>query len=522
MKGKMRRAGLAAAAALTMSIAFAPGFALADSGHHGQGYGRGNGQQEYGNGHKEHDHGDRGEKMGLQLRVQGTIAALNKAAAYYNPLIQADEQKVQTALTAAIQASAAAGAQAAPVNTSADVTIEQQIQAAVSQMSSAQTRQQMLSLIAQVRDLSAKLQEQVKQSSQRQQDDHGKGDDHGDAAFGWMNAILHAFGLNKIEIGSSGADSVQSLQQMQAKLQAAEGRYAALYARVQTALQSGANGRVTMEGERVLWSLLHSYVQASAQLLHGLMRIDGYLSSQASTGTPTGTPGGSTTPPSPPTPPSGGGSTTTPSGTASKLSVSQGTITAGQNVTVSGTVYSTANTVMAGASVSVTVDGVSAQTQTAGNGTFSVTVQPTAAASQAAITVVANGATVSSPQFVLTVNPAAPYSITSSSTAVANVGPSQLSAVTYTVKDQYGNVVPNATVDFSIRQAVGTTSEAQAEVGESVGALSVVQLPTGPNGQVTVDYTSSSTADNDNDVVDSIVATVAGTNVTNTQAQFAY
>ncbi len=519
MKGKMRRAGLAAAAALTLSIAFAPGFALADSGHHGQGYGHGNGQQEHGNGHKEHDHGDHGEKMGLQVRVQGTIAALNKAAAYYNPLIQADEQKVQAALTAAIQTSAAAGAQTAPVNTSADVTIEQQIQAAVNQMSSAQTRQQLLSLIAQVRDLSAKLQEQVKQSSQRQQDDHGKGNDHGDAAFGWMNAILHAFGLGKIEIGSSGADSAQSLQQMQAKLQAAEGRYAALYARVETDLQSGANGRVTTEGERVLWSLLHSYAQASAQLLHGLMRIDGYLSSQASTGTPTGTPGTPTTPPSSQ---NGGGSTTTPSGTASKLSVSQATVTAGQNVTVSGTVYSTANTVMAGASVSVTVDGVSAQTQTAGNGTFSVTVQPTAAVSQAAITVVANGATVSSPQFVLTVNPAAPYSITSSSTAVANVGPSQLSAVTYTVKDQYGNVVPNATVDFSLRQAVGTTSEAQAEVGESVGSLSVVQLPTGPNGQVTVDYTSSSTADNDNDVVDSIVATVAGTNVTNTQAQFAY
>lgn len=495
MNGKMRKAGFTAAAALTLSMALAPGFALADSGHHGHG-------------HKSSDHGRHSQQITFQLKVQNTLTALNKVATYYNPLIQADEQKVQTELAAAIQASTAANAQSqsAPVNTSADVTIEQQIQAAITQMSSAQSPQQLLSLTAQVRELSGKLQSQVQQAARQQKhgDDHGKGDDNSHSALGWMNAILHAFGLGKLELGSSGADSVQSLQQMQAKLQAAEGRYAALYARVQTALQSGGSAQVSSENERSLWSLLHSYERASAALLRGLMNIDNYLSTQTS--------------PSP----SPGSSATTPSATSSVLSVSQGTVTAGQNVTVTGTVYSTANTAMAGIPVTVTVDGVSAQTQTAANGAFSATVQPTTAAVNAPISVVASGTAVNNPQFVLTVNPAAAYSITSSTTTTTNVGASQMSAVTYTVKDQYGNVVPNAMVDFSIRQAVGTTAEAQAEVGEAAGSLSVLQLQTGSNGQATVDYTSSSTADNDNDVVDSVVATVAGTNVSNSQAQFAY
>ena len=509
MNGKMRRAGLTAAAALTMSLALAPGFAMADSGHHGHGQNE-HGQQHQSQSdhryksHKEHDRGDRGEKFGFQLRVQATLAALNKAAAYYNPLIQTAEQKVQTELASAIQASATVGAQS-PANTSADVAIEQQIQAAITQMSSVQSPQQLLSLVSQVSELVSELKAQVKQSSGQHRDDHGKGDDHSHAAYGWMNAILHAFGLGEVENSSSGGD-VKSLQQMQAKLQTAEGRYAALYARVQAVIQSDSSGSVTPRSAHLLWSLLHSYDEASAELLHGLTNIGAYLSTLTTVTTP----------------PSGGTGTTVASATYSTMSVSQGTITAGQNVTVSGSVYSTADAAMSGVPVTVTVDGVSAQTQSAANGGFSVTLQPTTAADSAPISVVAGGTAVNGSQFDLTVNPGAPYSITSSATSAAGVGASQMSAITYTVKDQYGNVVPNAMVDFSVRQAVGTSTEAQAESAEAAGTLSMTQLPTGANGQVTVDYTSSSTADNDGDVVDAVVATVAGTSVTNAQAQFTY
>jgi len=197
-------------------------------------------------------------------------------------------------------------------------------------------------------------------------------------------------------------------------------------------------------------------------------------------------------------------------------------VTAGQNVTISGTVNNSDGQDLASLPVVVVADGKSMATTTNATGQYSVTLQPTAAVTGSVVTVTADNVQISSSSDLLSVTPAAASSLASSITGLTTVGPDSAQQITYTLLDAYGNPIGGQTVDFALQQVVGTTSESTSESAEAPGTLSANAAVTDAQGQVTVTYTSSATADSDGDLQDHVIASVPGTSVTNSQAQFAY
>jgi len=197
-------------------------------------------------------------------------------------------------------------------------------------------------------------------------------------------------------------------------------------------------------------------------------------------------------------------------------------VTAGQDVTVSGTVKNASGQVLASYPVTVSADGQVIAATSNADGQYAVSFTPTSEVTSGLITVVADGVQISGPNTLLTVNAAAPATLTSTVTNTIYVGANSTQTVTYTLLDAYGNPVVGQTVDFGLQQKVGATTETTNESQEAQGVLSASSAVTNSAGQVTVTYTSSPTADADGDLTDVIVASVPSTSLTNTQAQFSY
>ncbi|MHB1627199.1 MAG: hypothetical protein ACYCVB_02305 [Bacilli bacterium] len=220
----------------------------------------------------------------------------------------------------------------------------------------------------------------------------------------------------------------------------------------------------------------------------------------------------------------------TPSGTvdaAASTVVDPGSaVAAGQNFTVTGSIYGSNGAQLSQVPVTVSFDGVSTTVATASNGAYSATLSPKTAVANAPVTVTADSVTISTSSDTGTVAAGQPTSLTGSLTSPLSVLANSQYTVTYTVTDQYGNPVSGVPVQFSLAQQVGNSSEAQNETQEAGGAITTSTgnstVDTNSSGQVTVTYKASATADGDGDLRDVVTATVSNPNISNSQAVFTY
>jgi len=120
------------------------------------------------------------------------------------------------------------------------------------------------------------------------------------------------------------------------------------------------------------------------------------------------------------------------------------------------------------------------------------------------------------------VNPGAAAQIISSQTDVLAVGPDQVHQVTYTVEDQYGNPIAYVPLDVTLQTVVVSDGGTSGST-EEPGTLSVPSpSETDALGQLTVTYTTTSTADEDTNVENVIQVTDPGTSLSNNQAGFSF
>ncbi len=405
---------------------------------------------------------------------------LQQAVKYYDPLVQSDEQKLQAEIQLAGQSSTST---TGAVATSNEVSVEQQIQADLTAMGTATSAQQLVDLAHQVQSLADHLQEQVKASANED---------------GQLPAAVH--------------EASNQLTQIQR-------RYDGIYTKVQAILGQASGGTsLSLRGDALATNVLRQYVSVSIQSIRKLELLNARLTRLVDQV-------GTTQTPNP--------VTATVAAAKSSVQLSASSITAGGNLTVTGIVEDANGAPIASSPVAVSFDGKSMQATTAANGAFTATLVPTQAVSSAPVTVTAGGVTISSATSDVTVTAGAPTAITTSSSSPTSVTAGSKHAVTYTVLDQYGNPVPNATVNFSLIQSVGLVTEAQTsqETSELLGAISADSSVVGGNsatavtnqsGQVTVYYTADTTADSDGDLNSTISANTGSPVITNSQTVFTY
>lgn len=464
--------------------------------------------------------------LGDDRFISGTslISLLTARQKADDPLVQSDLQALQSEIQAAVALQTASAATttttttstATTANTSSDLTIEQQMQAILSQMVSATSTDQLMNLLQQL----AQLGQQLNASVTGQQGPQGP-------AGQWQPPGPQGPAGQWQPQGPEDQqpDLGRAIDRAKYDLNRIENRYDDINQNVTNYLNLYGSSASSLSGDQIREGLrmLVEYRDVSFWAMRALERVDDALTlivqsdggSSTTTSTATGTSTGTTTT-----------GTTQGSGPAaasdSTVALSAGTIAAGQSVTVSGTVENASGQVLANYPVTVAVDGHSADTTTDASGQYSVSLTPTAALANGAVTVTADGVDISGTSDVLTVTAAAPATLSSTVTNAIYVGANTEQTITYTLLDAYGNPVVGQTVNFAIQQKVGATSETSGEAQEASGTLSAASGVTNAQGQVSVTYTSSPTADADGDLTDVVVASIPSTSVSNTQAQFNY
>jgi hypothetical protein len=195
------------------------------------------------------------------------------------------------------------------------------------------------------------------------------------------------------------------------------------------------------------------------------------------------------------------------SGAQSSFSLSSGTITAssgGSAATVTITARDASGNPIAGAAVTVAADGtdITQPAATGANGQTTATISSTQAGSKT-VTVSINGVAISNPSSAsLVVVPAAPSATKSTATAApASVAVLQPSTITVTVRDDFDNPIPGATVTLSATNG--------ANVGQPTAPTNADGIATGTVSSPLVGSTTvTARIDNSVDVAQTPTVTV--------------
>jgi hypothetical protein len=490
------------------------------------------------------------------------IREMQSSIDFYNPIITQEEQKLTAEIQATQSMGGSAGGAATTVNSSTDLSLEQQIAADLTKMQAATSETDLLSLAQQVQALSLQLQQQVTQEASGSGGipglgggPAGQGGPAGPGAPGlggpaqpggieqllqWLFGLIGngpggqlppgpnnptPVGMNNppgvapgpagpppVGIGPVGLGNHISLSDLIAAVDRAEAHYTDVYDVVSADVQAYQSGDTYVSANRFgrLIADLRNYEHVSAHVLRGFERADltlAYIMEESGQG-PTSTQPVTTT-----------GEVYA---ALSTVSLSTRTLQAGSDLTVSGTLENQSGQPLADQTVDVSFDGQSGEGTSDSGGAWTVTLTPTAEAVNSPVDVTADGVTISTSADVATVNPGAAAKIASSQTDVLAVGPDQVHQVTYTVEDQYGNPIAYVPLDVTL-QTVVVNDEGASGVTEEPGTLSVPSpSETDALGQLTVTYTTTSTADEDANVENVIQVTDPGTSLSNNQAGFSF